>query len=196
MVAGSVRCLTSAFILENQGGNTVKIHSRQVSDADLQEMRSLLLKDGPNEWNYITEESIEHQFQLIRNNNAVAVLAEDNGIHGFAVLIYREASPAKLCKYDNLSAIAYIADVVVSLRKSGGGLGTRLLKKSIELAGKAECTKVYIERHEENPASAGMMRKAGFEVVETFFDPGKRDTGSRKTAVLVKNTLHQEGDTN
>ena len=109
----------------------MKIHSRKVNDADLKEMRKLLLKDGPNEWNYITEGSIEHQFQLIRNNKAVVVLAEENNIYGFAVLIFRDAAPARLKKYDNLSSIAYIADVVVSLDQSGNGIGSKLLQKSI-----------------------------------------------------------------
>jgi len=166
----------------------VIIHSRQVSDSDLEEMQKLLLKEGPNKWNFITEESIEHQFRLIRSNKAVVVLAEENIIHGFSILIFKEASPARLSNYDDLSSVAYIADVVVSRDQSGSGLGSTLLRKSIDLARKEGCDNVYIERHEENLASAGMMRKAGFEIVETFFDPSKRDAGSRRTSVLVKAT--------
>jgi hypothetical protein len=56
------------------------------------------------------------------------------------------------------------------------------------LSGDAQCEKVYIERHEENLASAGMMRKASFKLVGTFYDPQKRTAGSRNTSVLVKNT--------
>lgn len=44
---------------------------------------------------------------------------------------------------------------------------------------------IYIERHEENLASAGMMYKLGFDIVETFYDPEKRDHGSRNTAIMV-----------
>jgi len=32
-----------------------------------------------------------------------------------------------------------------------------------------------------------MMRKAGFQVIDTFHDPDKRSSGSRKTAILQYN---------
>ena len=164
----------------------MKVHFRPVNEKNLQEMKELLLAEGPNEWNYITDESIEQQLQLIREEKAYAILAEEDRIHGFAVLILKEASPDSLSKYDDLSSIAYINDVVVSSEQSGKGLGSKLLEKSIDLARQNRCCKVYIERHEENLASTGMMRKVGFEVVETFHDPIKRTSGSRKTCMLAK----------
>lgn len=166
----------------------MKIHSRHLNDVDFQIMKKLLLKEGPNEWNYITDESIEYQFNLIQNGNALAVLAEENEILGFAVVILKESCPSKLSKYDQLSTIAYINDVVIAASQSGKGLGTKLLKESIRLASIEKCSKVYIERHEENLASAGMMRKAGFELVETFNDPNKRTSGSRNTTVQSVST--------
>jgi ribosomal protein S18 acetylase RimI-like enzyme len=162
----------------------MKIHSRQLDETDLQTMRELLIKEGSNEWNYITDESIDHQFQLLNQGKALAVIAEEASIVGFAVLLIKEGAPSKLSKYSVLSDIAYINEVVVSSSQSGKGLGSQLLKESIKLAGNEKCTNVYIERHEENLASAGMMRKAGFELVETFYDPNKRTTGSRNTSVL------------
>lgn len=162
----------------------MKIHSRPLYKADFKAMRELLLSDGSNEWNYITDESIDSQFQLINENKALAVLAEDNEILGFAVLIFKEASPSMLRKYCDISSIAYINDVVVSLSQSGKGIGSQLLLGAIDLARREKCSEVYIERHEENMASAGMMRKTGFEIVETFYDPEKRTAGSRKTSVL------------
>jgi len=166
----------------------MKIHSRPVNDQDLNEMETLLRTEGPNEWNYITDESIEEQFQLIREGKALVVLVEEEKIYGFAVLILKEASPERLSQYDDLASIAYINDVVVSSEQSGKGIGSRLLEKAIDLARQNNCRKVYIERHEENLASAGMMRKAGFKIVETFLDPVRRISGSRKTSLLVKLT--------
>ncbi|HLD85672.1 MAG TPA: hypothetical protein VI968_03890 [archaeon] len=48
--------------------------------------------------------------------------------------------------------------------------------------------RVYAMRHEENGASARLMEKLGFEIIDTFNDPVKRHSGSRRTAVcrLVK----------
>ena len=49
---------------------------------------------------------------------------------------------------------------------------------------KRDLKEVFIERHEENLASAGMMRKAAFSHVETFHDPAKRTSGSRNSSIL------------
>lgn len=166
----------------------MKVHSRQLNVADFEQMKNILFRDGLNEWNYITDESIEQQFQLIRDKRALAVLAEESEITGFAILIFKEACPSQLSQYSNLSTMAYINDVVVNINYSGKGIGSRLLHKAIELAKKAQCEKVYIARHEENLASAGMMRKASFQIVDTYYDPNKRTTGSRNTSVLVKST--------
>ena len=166
----------------------MKVHSRQLNVADFEQMKNILFRDGLNEWNYITDESIEQQFQLIRDKRALAVLAEESEIIGFAILIFKEACPSQLSQYSNLSTMAYINDVVVNINYSGKGIGSRLLHKAIELAKKAQCEKVYIARHEENLASAGMMRKASFQIVDTYYDPNKRTTGSRNTSVLVKST--------
>jgi L-amino acid N-acyltransferase YncA len=166
----------------------MKVHSRQLYAADFEQMRKILLRDGPNEWNYITDESIELQFQLIRDGKAIAVLAEKNEITGFAILIFKEACPSKLSQHSHLSTMAYINDVVVNINYSGKGIGSTLLQKAIELAQKEQCEKVYIERHEENLASAGMMRKASFQIIDTFYDPKKRTSGSRNTSLLVIST--------
>ena len=166
----------------------MKIHSRELTASDLNNMRTLLLTDGPNEWNFLSEESIAQQFQLIRDGSALAVLAETDEILGFAMLIFRQACPAKLKEYTDLSIIDYINDVVVSKNHSGKGIGNKLLQECVAIAKKRNSMAVYIERHEENLASAGMMRKAGFEIVDTFYDPTKRFVGSKNTSVLSKRT--------
>lgn len=68
----------------------------------------------------------------------------------------------------------------------GKGLGCKLLLEAVSLAGGVGCRAVYIERHEENAASAGMMRNVGFEEVDKFYDPQKRSSGSGNTTVLCK----------
>jgi ribosomal protein S18 acetylase RimI-like enzyme len=166
----------------------MKIHSRDLKESDYTNMRALLLEAGPNEWNYLTEESIDLEFSLLEKGKAIAVLAEENEITGFAVLIFKESCPVKLERYTRLSHVAYIKNVVVSPTHSGKGLGSQLLLAAVSLAGEEQCSHVYIERHQENAASAGMMRKAGFKEVETFKDPERRSSGSRNTTVLCKCT--------
>ena len=166
----------------------MKIHSRNLTNSDYEAMKNLLLSEGRNEWNYITDESIENQFNLIRSGRAVAVLLEEIKIVGFAVLILKDACPKKLEKYTDISHSAYINDVVVHKNQSGKGFGCKLLCEAIKLAKTEDCNQVFIERHEENLASAGMMRKAGFEVVETFYDPQKRSSGTRRTTIQRAST--------
>ncbi|MGO2511141.1 GNAT family N-acetyltransferase [Marinomonas polaris] len=110
--------------------------------------------------------------------------AGSNQIIGFAVLIDGAVSPDYLTKYSALNELCFIGDVVVSSAYSGQGIATKLLECCIEKSKEKRATVVLIERHEENLASAGMMRKAGFKVVETFYDPTKRSAGSRKTSIL------------
>jgi len=162
----------------------MKIYSRALKEKDFKEMKALLLRDGPNDWNFLTEESVDYQFQLIRESSAQAILAESDELLGFAVLIFGESCPDKLEKYTDLPTIAYVNDVVVSKSHSGKGIGNKLLAECISIAKSRNLKAVYIERHEENLASAGMMAKAGFKIVETFFDPKKRFTGSKTTSVL------------
>lgn len=174
--------------MDTSTGDALKVHSRKLVQKDFEYIRRLLLVDGTNKWNYITEEGIKLQFTLIKDGRASAILLENNTIQGVSVLIYRLAYPSKLKKYTDISEIAYNGDVVVSRTHTGKGLGSKLLGQSILHARQQQISTVYIERHEENLASAGMMKRAGFEVVETFHDPDKRTAGTRNTKVLAIRT--------
>lgn len=157
---------------------------------ELPDLKKLLWDQGPNEWNYLTEEGVDAEFALIEQGTATAMVAVDslasdsNQIIGFAVLIDGAVSPDYLTKYSALNELCFIGDVVVSQTYSGQGIATKLLECCIKEAKEKQVQTVLIERHEENLASAGMMRKAGFQVIDTFHDPEKRSSGSRNTAIL------------
>lgn len=163
---------------------------RPAAFEELADVKALLWDQGPNEWNYLTEEDVDAEFELIEQGSATAMVAVDslgansNQIIGFAILMDGKVSPDYLAKYYALGDICYIGDVVVSSAYSGQGIATKLLECCIEKSKEKRAGVVLIERHEENLASAGMMRKAGFQVVDTFSDPSKRSAGSRKTAIL------------
>ena len=56
----------------------MKIHTRQLTAADEECMRSLLLRDDPNKWNYLKDDSVVNaQFRHIANGTAIAVLAAE-----------------------------------------------------------------------------------------------------------------------
>jgi len=159
---------------------------------EIDELKRLLWKYGPNEWNYLTEESVNAEFDLVVGGTAQAVVAiVEQQVVGFAVLMSGEACPPYIIKYGHLKDMNFIGDVVVSSEHSGLGIATRLLNECIALSEKAGVTKVLIERHEENLASAGMMRKAEFEIVDTLHEPHKRTTGSQNTVILAFNLENQ-----
>jgi len=56
---------------------------------------------------------VDEKIDLIRDGKALAVIAEDDEMFRFAVLMLGHACPRKLRKYQSLDQIAYIKDVVV-----------------------------------------------------------------------------------
>ncbi len=73
----------------------------------------------------------------------------------------------------------FFAQLTIPSSQSGKGLGSQLLKESIKFASNEKCSHVYIERHEENLVFTGMMHRAGFNLVETFYAHEKRAAGSK-----------------
>ncbi|MCF6439899.1 GNAT family N-acetyltransferase [Pseudoalteromonas luteoviolacea] len=161
------------------------VEYRVANPKELPTLKSLLWKYGPNEWNYLTQAGVDEEFTLIEQCDASALIAlEGEQIVGLAVLINGNVSPDYLSQYCSLEQIAFIGDVVVSPNHSGKGIATQLLRHCIDLAKDKGVGSVLIERHEENLASAGMMKKAGFSVIDTFYDPKKRAAGSQKSVIL------------
>ncbi|MGB1244459.1 MAG: GNAT family N-acetyltransferase, partial [Porticoccaceae bacterium] len=76
------------------------------------------------------------------------------------------------------------SEVAVHRDLAGQGLGSELLRLTIDRARALKAQLVLIDRHEENLASAGMMRKTGFNELRTFVDLERRNYGSRKTTVM------------
>ena len=161
------------------------IDYRMATAANIAAMKALLFAHGKNQWNFIPEPYVDAELGLLNGNDAMAVLARDEGeIIGFAISLLEDACPNFLEKYSALAGLMFVGDVVVHADYHGKGVGSELLKRSLETARDSGITKIYISRHEENLASAGMMRKAGFVETETYHDPLKRTSGSCNTTVM------------
>ena len=76
-----------------------------------------------------------------------------------------------------------MSEAVVRRDRTGQGWGTRLLRLALVELGKLGAEWVFIDRHEENLASAGMMRAAGFVEMDIYADPRRRPHGSGRTTV-------------
>ncbi|MEN6670286.1 GNAT family N-acetyltransferase [Psychrobacter sp. B38] len=161
------------------------VEYRKAAIEEIEDLKALLWKFGPNEWNYLTPEGVNDEFALVENGGAQVIVAtHDLIIVGLAVLIDGLNSPKYLEKYGSLEDIQFIGDVVVSSLYSGQGIATRLLKECLLDAKRKKADAVLVERHEENLGSAGMMRKAGFKIIDTYHDPQKRTVGSKNSVVL------------
>jgi len=161
------------------------IEYRKAFSEEIDELKKLIWEYGPNEWNFLTQDGVNDEFDLVGDGSAQVIVAtHDSEIIGFAVLIDGIVSPKYLEKYCSLKDMRFVGDVVVSSLHSGKGIATKLLKECISEAKRKGANSVLIERHEDNLASAGMMKKAGFKIVDTFHDPEKRTAGSRNSAIL------------
>lgn len=158
---------------------------RQVLCGELAMLKNFLFEHGPNPWNYLPKDGIDKSFSLISNNQGEALVACDGDtIIGLALFFYPSALPEYFQQYSDSKPAVYVAEVVVHSDYAGRGIGTQLLNQVIARAYDLKASRVLLDRHEENAASAGMMIKAGFREICTFTDLERRLSGSRKTTVL------------
>jgi ribosomal protein S18 acetylase RimI-like enzyme len=161
------------------------IEFRPASNAELPELKRFIFEHGPNPWNHLPEIGVDEELSLVACNSGCAMIATDaQQLVGFAIFYYPQALPEKYQKYTQSQQAIYIAEVVVHRDYTGRGIGQRLLSLIVTQASNAGAAVCLIDRHEENLASAGMMRKAGFVELETYLDLERRDYGSRKTTVM------------
>lgn len=154
---------------------------------ELKYLKIFLFEQGTNQWNYLPEDGIEHQFERLAAGVDSALVAVDNKTP-VGLVIYGQPGdvPSLFLPYISDTNVIYISEVTVHSGYSGRGIGTALLNKIIEQAAEMDVSALVIDRHEENLASAEMMRKAGFIALGSFYDSARRTVGSQKTTVLTK----------
>ena len=161
------------------------IEFRQALPDELDSLKNFLFEHGTNPWNHLPKEGVDHEFELVAQGNASALIAADNNQPiGLAIFYHPKSLPEQYRQYSHSAATLYIAEVVVHSNYAGRGIGSQLLSKITDCARTVGATFILAHRHEENLASAGMMRKAGFKELATFVDLDRRDFGNRSTTVL------------
>ncbi|MDA9826602.1 GNAT family N-acetyltransferase [Porticoccaceae bacterium] len=162
------------------------INYRLAIKSELTELKTFLFDHGQNPWNYLPVTGVDHEFNLVSQEKASILLAIDGEqMAGFAIFYHPEVLPNQYLQYSNQQLAIYIAEVVIHRQLAGQSIGHKLLSLIIEQAPDFGASLLLIDRHEENLASAGMMRKAGFAELRTFVDLERRDYGSRKTTVMA-----------
>lgn len=157
---------------------------RGAGAADIDAVHVLIRGHGPNPWNYLAEPRLREHLEGFATGRTHAVLAEAAGAI-VAVITYEETRG--FARYQPAAcahlAQGHVGEAVVHRDWRGRGLGARLLREAVARLQTLGLADIYVERHEENAASAGMMRSAGFVVVDCFDDHERRSAGSRRTAV-------------
>jgi len=147
-------------------------------------LQALIFEHGANVWNYLPEDGIGAHLDDIAQGRAYGVLAMQEGhilgavTFGLSVDFDRYLSPPL-----RGTPQGYVSEAVVRRDRVGQGLGTRLLRDALASLAKMRVQAVFIDRHEENLASAGMMRRAGFVEIDTYADPRRHPHGSGRTTV-------------
>lgn len=77
----------------------------------------------------------------------------------------------------------HLTELVVHQDFRGQGIGTDLLRAAVAVLVSMNVQAIVAERHEEHAASARTLEKAGFQIVETYYDPERRFSGTRNTTV-------------
>lgn len=157
---------------------------RLAGAADVDALRALIMEHGPNPWNWLPEEGVEESLRQVADGEAWAALFERDGLLGAAIL-YRmhDAFPQHRPAGVATEAAGYIMEAVVRRDQAGQGLGSLLLGQACEDLAARGARWVVADRHEENAASGGMMRKAGFVELASFDDAERRASGSRRSTV-------------
>lgn len=162
--------------------------SRYVTQAavpeQIGEILALIREHGPNPWNFLPDVELAAHLSAIRLGRTQAIVALHEG-EIVAVVTFEPSDAFHRYQPDGreIEWQGHVGEVVVHREHRSQGLGTRLLKAAVGRLLQMGLVEIYVERHEENEGSAGMMRKAGFVVIDVFDDPRRRDVGSRRTSV-------------
>ena len=144
----------------------------------------LIFEHGANVWNYLPEDGIrEHLEHVVQGRDHGVLALQDGQLLGAVTFGLSTDFDRYLPAHARGTPQGYVSEAVVRRERTGQGLGTRLLSEALAALSTMGVVEVFIDRHEENLASAGMMRRAGFTEVETYADPRRRPHGSGRTTV-------------
>ena len=144
----------------------------------------LIFAHGATVWNYLPEDGIrEHLEHVVQGRDHGVLALQDGQLLGAVTFGLSTDFDRYLPAQARGTPQGYVSEAVVRRERTGQGLGTRLLSEALAALSTMGVVAVFIDRHEENLASAGMMRRAGFTEVETYADPRRRPHGSGRTTV-------------
>ena len=156
---------------------------RSATPEDVDEIRRLVIDHGNTQWNHFPREDLEGHLAKIVSGADHALLAYDGsilvGMVSFTVgSFYFEYEP----ETESQEPTGYIVEALTHSDFAGRSIGTQLLERAKAVLVENGVRSIYAKRHEENGASAALMRKTGFQMIDVFHDP-RRTSGSCRTAI-------------
>jgi RimJ/RimL family protein N-acetyltransferase len=176
--------MSRRIAFSRNGGSLFGVHvGPEYADA----IEALVLEHAPNEWNHLVEEELHQRLAGIATDKTFAVVAESplDGHQLLGAVLYETGHryPQYQPNGRQTSEHGYISEAVVHRKYTGKGIGSDLLQAAIRDLTAKGLHEIYARRHADNIPSARMMEKSGLVVVDRFYDPEIRLTGSRQTVV-------------
>lgn len=160
----------------------------------LPKLQALIFEHGANVWNYLPEDGICAHLDDIAQGRAHGVLAmHDDALLGAVTFGLSTDFDRYLPLQAGGTPQGYVSEAVMRRDRVGQGLGTHLVRQALAALASMGVSAVFIDRHEENLASAGMMRRAGFVEIDTYADPRRRPHGSGRTTVCCFSVADKSG---
>ena len=157
---------------------------RDGAPGDIAAIVRFIFQHGPNEWNYLPEDGVRENVGSIATGKTRAVLAFTAGeLIGVVTYETGHRYPQYQPPGRREAEHGYLSEAVVHRAYTGQGIGTRLLHTAIERLFQQGMREVYTMRHKDNIPSRRMMEKCGMEVIDEYYDPDIRPTGSRHTVI-------------
>jgi ribosomal protein S18 acetylase RimI-like enzyme len=162
----------------------IDIRYRPARAADLDRARGLMRRHGPTPQNYLPVECIEEKTHAVAEGRMRAVVALDaDEVVGILIYSGRVVYPQHVAAGLDHGQVAYVEECVVRRDLARCGVGKRLLAEALVHLDALGVVEVYADSDESNLGTLTAIRQAGFEAVETVFDPERRSTGARRTTI-------------
>lgn len=145
---------------------------------------------------YIDIDELYQYIDLILKDGYSILAIENKEVLG-AILIcplsFDKALPLDISRNNNIERCLYVAEMMVSEKARGQGIGKQLMDEFFKTADKSTYSDTFIRVWDENIPALNLYRKMGFEPVTTI-EQTKMKVDESGTFVMKKIYLHKKLD--
>ena len=144
-------------------------------------VKEFIFEFGPTEYNILNNGPVNEELDDIIGNRTICFKA----MSGDRLIGVATCNTHRIfLQYEQRDRkIGYLSQNVVHPEFRRKGIGSRLIEARKQFLLASGVTAIYVTHHADNSGSGGALQRNGFEILDTFSDPEKRLSGSRKTTV-------------